>query len=300
MNYFQRLQSSIDFIENNLTEEITLTEVAEEANCSLYHFHRLFQILVGNSVKEYIRKRRLTFAARELVETQKSVIDIAFDYQYGAPESFTRAFKKMHGLSPLEYRKWGVFVPLNEKADLLKIYQEELKRGIRMKPTIKEKDEFIVIGIELQTHFSSCQQDVPKFWRSFSQKHSLQKLEELKNPDEIFGICYGSCNGRCGDPDLSEATQNNENGFNYLICSEVESLRNIPDGFIDKTIPKARYAVFTIKGGISEIQEGVESIYKNWLSHTGYELAHGPHFERYDDRWTEEENSEMEIWIPIK
>lgn len=70
MNYFQRLQTSIDFIENSLAEDITLAEVASKANCSLYHFHRLFQVLVGNSVKEYIRKRRLTLAAKQLVQTK--------------------------------------------------------------------------------------------------------------------------------------------------------------------------------------------------------------------------------------
>ena len=299
MNYFQRLQTSIDFIENNLTEDITLTEVASKANCSLYHFHRLFQILVGNSVKEYIRKRRLTLAAKQLVKTKKSIIDIAFDYRYGAPESFTRAFKKMYGLAPLQYRKWGVFTPLNEKADLMSIYIEELKRGITMQPIIKEKEEFYVVGIELNTEHGSCQQDVPKFWNSFSQKNSLLKLKNLKNPEEIFGICAGSCQGRCGDPEFPTASQCGT-GFGYLICSEVENLDHIPEGFVSRTIPEAKYAVFTIDGGFPKIQKGVEAIYKNWLSNTSYELADSPNFERYNGNWTGDKDSKMEIWIPIK
>ena len=300
MNYFQRLQRSIDFIETNLTEAISLTEVAEESYCSLYHFHRLFQIMVGNSAKEYIRKRRLTFAAKALVETKKAVIDIAYDYQYGTPESFSRAFKKMYGLSPLEYRKWGVFLPLNEKADLLSIYNEEKRRGITMKPVIQEKDEFHVVGIELNTQLDSCQRDVPQFWKGFSQKHALEGLQHLKSPNEIFGICFGSCNGRCNETASTEEAKNDESNFNYLVCSEVESLEDIPDGFIYKTFPKARYAVFTLKGGYQDLQKGVASIYKNWLSNTSYKLAHLPHFEKYDERWTGQSDSEMEIWIPIK
>jgi AraC family transcriptional regulator len=300
MSHFKRLQSSIDFIEDNLTEDITLTDVAKEANCSLFHFHRLFKILVGSSVKEYIRKRRFTFAAKQLVETQKSVIDIAFDYRYGAPESFTRAFKKMYGVSPLQYRKGGVFMPLNEKADLIKIYLAEQKRGIKMKPLIKEKDEFFVVGIELNTQHGSCQQDVPKFWDTISKKKSFDKLKNLKKPEQVFGICYGSCSGRCADPGIAPDPMVGEDGFRYLICSEVENLDDVPEGFALRTIPKGRYAVFTIKGGFSEIQKGVETIYKNWLSNTSYELADAPSFERYNDAWTGKEDSEMEIWIPIK
>ena len=299
MNYFQRLQTAIDFIENNLAEDITLAEVASKANCSLYHFHRLFQVLVGNSVKEYIRKRRLTLAAKQLVQTKKSVIDIAFDSRYGAPESFSRAFKKMYGSAPLQYRKWGVFMPLNEKADLMKIYQEELKRGITMQPVIKEKNEFYVVGIELTTEHGSCQQDVPKFWRSFNRKDTFLKLSNLKNCREIFGICAGSCQGRCGDSDFPMASQCGT-GFGYLICSEVENLDDIPDGFVSRTIPEAKYAVFTIEGGFPKIQKGMESIYKNWLSNTSYELANSPNFERYDEDWTGNNDSKMEIWIPVK
>lgn len=300
MNYLQRLQSSIDFIEDNLTEDIILTDVAKEANCSLYHFHRLFRILVGSSVKEYIRKRRFTFAAKQLVETQNSVIEIAFDYRYGAPESFTRAFKKMFGLSPLQYRKRGVFMPMNHKADLIKIYLAEQRRGIKMKPVIKEKDEFFVVGIELNTQHGSCQQDVPNFWDTFKKKEALNKFKHLKNPENIFGICYGSCSGRCSNPGFALDPKGGEDGFRYLICSEVENLDDVPEGFAFKTIPKGRYAVFTVKGGFSEIQKGVECIYKNWLSNTSYELADAPSFERYHEAWTGKEDSEMEIWIPIK
>ncbi len=75
---------------------------------------------------------------------------------------------------------------------------------------------------------------------------------------------------------------------------------DVPEGFVTKTIPKSRYAVFTIKGGLRQIQDGVEAIYKNWVANTSYELAHGPHFEKYDEAWAGIEASEMEIWIPIK
>ncbi|MCP4137421.1 MAG: helix-turn-helix domain-containing protein [bacterium] len=300
MNYFERLQNSINFIESNLTDDITLAEVAEEANCSLYHFHRLFQVFVGNSLKEYIRMRRLTSAARQLVETNVSIIDIAYDYQYGSPESFSRAFKKMHGLTPWEYRKWGVFVPLNNKANLLSISLVEQKRGINMKPVIKEKEAFTVVGIELETEHGSCRNDVPTFWKNLSQGESLKKLTSVKEPSQVFGICSGNCKGRCSDEAPARDSEELEEGFTYLICSEVMNSEDIPEGFVTRTVEKGRYAVFTIKGGFSEIQQGTGDIFKNWLPNTGYELANRPPLEKYDERWTGKTDGEMEIWIPIK
>ncbi len=300
MNYYQRLQSSIDFIENNVTKEFALTDVASKANCSLYHFHRLFQAIVGNSVKEYVRKRRLSFAARDLVNSKKSIIDIAFDYQYTAPEAFSRAFKKMYGLSPWQYRKWGAYSPLHKKANLLEINFEKIKGELKVKPRIIEKDQFLVVGIELSTHHKSCQQDVPGFWQEFSQKNSFNNIPNAIDGKEIFGICYGKCDGKCGDTSMAKISLEAEDTFGYLICSEVSDHSDVPDGFIPKTLPKGKYAVFTVKGGFAEIKKAINSIYKSWLPNTSYELAHSPDLERYDERWTGGEDSEMEIWIPIK
>jgi AraC family transcriptional regulator len=299
MNYFQRIQTAINFIEDNLTNEISLTEVAEEANCSLFHFHRLFQLYVGNSVKKYIRMRRLTDAARELVETTTKVIDIAFNYQYGSPEAFSRAFKKMHGLTPWEYRRWGVFVPLNRKADLVSIGLVEQRIGVTMKPEIREKDAFIVVGLELETEQGSCRNDVPTFWKTLSGGQSLRKLKHVKEPSEVFGICYGSCNGRCSDRSHDHDSDEQDGGFPYLICSEVTSAEDIPEGFVTRTIEKGRYAVFTIRGGFTEVQQASADIFKSWLQNTDYELANRPPLERYGERWTGKTDGEMEIWIPI-
>jgi AraC-like DNA-binding protein len=98
--YPRRLQAAIEYIEENLQEELALKEVAARAFASLYHFHRLFRALVGQSLKEYIRCRRLVLAARELVTTRRSVTEIALSYRYSAPESFLRAFKGLFAVTP--------------------------------------------------------------------------------------------------------------------------------------------------------------------------------------------------------
>lgn len=103
MEYISRIQSSIDYIEDNLTSEIDLKNVADQSYFSLYYFHKIFHPITQTSIKEYIRKRRLTEAAYELVNTKNRIIDIAIKYQYQSQAAFTRAFKKMYGTTPGKY-----------------------------------------------------------------------------------------------------------------------------------------------------------------------------------------------------
>lgn len=105
MNNLERIQDSIDYIEENLEKKISLDDIANRAYLSKFHFHRLFHSAVGESIGDYIRKRRLSEAARELRETNEKIIDIAFKYQFNSQESFTRSFRKNYGLSPSEYRR---------------------------------------------------------------------------------------------------------------------------------------------------------------------------------------------------
>lgn len=105
MNSYERVQAAIDYIEGHLTDPIPLEQVAAAACFSLPHFYRIFHALVGHSLKEYIRKRRLSEAALRLVTTSENLIQICFDYQFGSQETFTRAFRKMFGITPGRFRK---------------------------------------------------------------------------------------------------------------------------------------------------------------------------------------------------
>lgn len=99
-----QIQKSIDYIEKHLCENIKLGVIAKQSHFSEFHFHRLFHKTVGSSVMEYIRTRRLSEAAGELIETNEKITNIAFKYQFSSEESFSRSFKKLYGKSPREYR----------------------------------------------------------------------------------------------------------------------------------------------------------------------------------------------------
>lgn len=99
------IKKSIEYIENNLNKKIQLKELADKAFLSKYHFHRVFHSVVGEPVAEYIRKKRLEEAANELLTTENKIIDIALKYQFSNQESFTKAFKRLYGIPPKEFRK---------------------------------------------------------------------------------------------------------------------------------------------------------------------------------------------------
>lgn len=105
MSRVSKIRESLSFIEKNLNNDIRLEELSNIVYLSKYHYHRLFRELTGDSVKQYISKRRMAEAARELVSTDGRILDIALRYQYGSQEAFTRAFKRLYGTTPGEYRK---------------------------------------------------------------------------------------------------------------------------------------------------------------------------------------------------
>lgn len=107
MDWLTGIQNAINYIEEHLTEEIDYEEVAKEAACSNFYFQRIFGILCGLSLGDYIRNRRLTLAGDELSVSDDKVIDIALKYGYESPESFTRAFSRFHGVTPSEAKKDG-------------------------------------------------------------------------------------------------------------------------------------------------------------------------------------------------
>jgi AraC family transcriptional regulator len=105
MNYDACIKKSVEYIEHNLDKKIELEDLADKAFLSKYHFHRIFHAVVGEPVAEYIRKRRLMKAANDLLCTEYKIVDISYKYQFGSHEVFTKAFKKLYGMPPGEFRR---------------------------------------------------------------------------------------------------------------------------------------------------------------------------------------------------
>jgi AraC-like DNA-binding protein len=118
MDYIHPINCAIDYIESSLTQEIDLSKVAAAAGYSSFHLSRLFRAMTGETPAGYVRKRRLSEAARQLLTTKRRILDIALDHQFGSQAAFTRAFRAAFGISPGAYRKRGQFVRLTRRITL--------------------------------------------------------------------------------------------------------------------------------------------------------------------------------------
>ena len=290
MDYLSHVRDAVNYIEANLARDIKAMDVAQEAAFSRYHFHRIFTALVGRSVTGYIRRRRLTEAAHELIGSDRKIIDIALDYQFETPESFTRAFKKMYGLTPGQYRKKGKNIEILNQSKIDEDILRHLNGGFTMEPKIVTKDEFKIVGMKIFGENTNT--EIVELWQKFMPR--IGEIKNLLNIDINKNICFGMC---------YPSEEMNETGeFEYIASIEVSSLDDIPQGMVGRTIPRQKYAVFTHKGVADKIKETYKYIYGTWQPKSGCELVKAPDFEYYDERFDadNQEDSEMDIYIPIK
>lgn len=289
MSYFERIQCSIDFIEENLTNQFSLIDVSKRACFSLYHFHRVFHCITGTSLKEYIRKRRLSEASYEILKTDNKIIDIAFRYLYETPETFSRAFKNEFGVSPINYRKNSsnghYFKPFKLKNHTF------IKGDMSMEPKIKTIPAFKVMGYKLETTSIDGKnfEEIPKFWQKLLSDECalLKKIKGVINPQISYGMCT----------DLKE-----DGSFTYVVGYEVSTFDNAEKEMHCETIPELKYAIFTAKGEMPEsIQSTTKYIYGKWFPDSGFEFAGNADFELYDEsRMQNPKSAECDIYIPIK
>lgn len=283
MRWTECIGDAISFIEENITEEITIADIAKMVHISPFYFQKGFAMLCDFTVGDYIRCRRLTLAGSEIAASGDKIIDIALKYGYDSPDSFTKAFVRFHGCTPSAVRKDGAsikyFAPLSIKF--------ALKGGYSMDYKIAEKDEFTVVGLKRTFKYENAMQDVPRLWGEFHQ------MSVGKAICPMYGI------------NADESMQGNE--FEYLIADNYNPAMDIPDGFVTKVIPKFTWAVFSCKGAMPQAMQDVnKKIYSEWLPNCkDYEIAAGYCIEMYEDPakyeyGVQDENYYSEMWIPVK
>lgn len=269
MDYIERIQSGIDFVELHLDSNITTEQVAREAGLSQWHFQRIFKATTNETLKSYIRARRLARSLELLLETDLRIIDIALSTGYENQESYTRAFKKSFGMTPGHYRKIGDRALFLKKVQITDEYLKHIQANVSLAPEIKHQPTRRLIG--LRTYFYGVDSDknniadkLHPLWDSF-----LSRLTEI--PDVIAGTCYGAI----------QETGKHTDQLNYVAGIEVRHTASIPTGMEEIIIPACTYARFRHRGEVTLLDNTVNFIYSNWLLNSTVQHNHGPDLEIY-------------------
>ena len=278
MEWVERLNQSMNYIEEHLTSEIDYEQLARIACCSTYHYQRMFTYMAGVTLAEYIRRRKMSLAAVDLQGGDAKVVDIAEKYGYRSPTAFNRAFQGVHGIAPSSVRGEGIsvksFPPITFKIAV---------KGVEeMNYRIETKDAFHIIGVSTPLHreIENNFMIVPKMWQDAAVNGTIQKLAGMMDTP-LMGL-------------LGVSICNDEEEWKYFIA--VSSTKESNE-FEDYIVPASTWAIFSGSGTNQSIQELEQRIVTEWLPTSGYEYANAPDIEVYLN--SDPQNAQYEVWIPV-
>lgn len=280
MQWIDRMNDAVGYIERHLTDEIDYEQLARLACCSSYHFQRMFAYMAGVGLAEYIRRRKMSLAAADLQLGGVKIIDVAAKYGYQSPTAFNRAFQSVHGVAPSALKSEGVKLKSYPPITFL----ITIKGAEEMNYRIETRPAFRVVGVsqKMSNVVEENFRDVPLLWQRVSMDGTLQKLAARMStePKGVLGVCG------CGEKDQ----------WRYYIA--VAS--NEPAGEFETCIvPACTWAIFPGSGVCPQaIQELEQRIVTQWLPASGFEYADGPDIELYLS--PDPQHAEFEVWVPVK
>jgi AraC family transcriptional regulator len=286
MGMVESLQKALDYMEEHLLDQLAIEKIAKQANMSEFHFQRIFSILTDIPVGEYLRRRRLTLAAQELSTSNNKIIDIALKYGYDTPESFTKAFRRQHGLTPSQARNHSGKLTSYNRLTI----QVNLKGAEPMNYKIVEKESFKVVGVKREFSCVNGENQVmiPKMWEDVHVDGTNDLLFQLNN-GQIKGVL-----GVCVDKRDSQSQL-----MDYWIATAHTG--DSSDGLSEMEIPASKWGVFEVNGAMPDaMHKAWKQILSEWFPSSHYEHAGTPELEVYSDGNPSSPNYYSEIWIPLK
>lgn len=287
MDSLKDMNTSMKYIEENLAGVIDFKTVARFAYCSEYHFKRMFSFLAGVTLSEYIRRRRLSLAAFELQNSDVKVIDVAVKYGYRSPDSFTRAFFQLHGVTPTEARNNGQ--PL--KAYPVMTFELSIRGGHEMNYRIEQKEAFRIIGImkRVPIIFEGENPEITAMWQSLTEE-KINQLQELSDVAP-HGMIQASTN-------FSEGRYEEKGELDQYIG--VATTSEDSGDFSKLEVPATTWAVFESTGPFpNTLQDTWGRIYSEWFPSSNYQAAEGPEILSIKSKDLTSPSVKSEIWIPV-
>lgn len=284
--YGVRINRALNYAQEKLPAAVELEEVADIAAFSPYHFHRVFMLVVGETFAGFMRKRRLEWAAMELIKTDRRILDISIDVGYESQESFTRAFRNYFATSPGKFRR-DVRSPQEAFLELKSLF--EIQLGEFMKPEIVERERVTLIGIQRSY-------DKPDFSGALSQWQEFWSQSDAVNATDrncFYGLSVV--------PTRTRQKNNCQGTFQYLSAYATADDAVTPDSMIKKVMPPQKYAKFTFHGPVSGFQSFIMNVWTHYLPESGLEVLELPEIEVYDERFNiDSHDSEMDYLVPVR
>ena len=306
----QYLQKALEYIDQNILEDISLYDISNVAGFSVPHFYRLFKNLTGDTIGAYISRRRLSLAAKELIYSDKSISSIAYEYGFDSHDVFTRAFTRMYGISPKQYRKEAKSIGsdgnncsdmsnknnCNDKSNYNNSHEKgrpPLKRlevinedsaivDMHMKFSMIHTDEIRVIGLECQAVKWDSDGSIGRVWSDFLQR--VEAVNELAIPTMMYGICEHET---CGPK-----------GFTYMAAVGVNESAHIPAGMMERRIKATTFFCASVPDDISipDAYAGAAGVAQS----LGYELAEYDEIEVYQEIFRDPDDHIFNLWVPVE
>lgn len=279
MEWIDRLNEAMEYIEAHLTDKIDYGRLSQIACCSSYHFQRMFAYMAGVTLSEYIRRRKMSLAAVDLQGGEGKVIDIAAKYGYNSPTAFNRAFQSVHGIAPSAVKQEGISV----KSYPPIVFQITVKGAEVMDYRIETKEAFRILGISapLEKEIEKNFMVVPNLWQEAAANGTIEKLAQMMDTAPMGLLGVSACN--------------DEEQWKYLIAVASTKESGI---FEEYVVPAATWAVFPGTGTNQSVQELERRIVTEWLPTSGYEYGNAPDIELYLN--ADPQNARYEVWIPVK
>jgi AraC family transcriptional regulator len=284
----ERIQRGVDFIEARLDEDVPLEDVARAAGISQWHFQRMFKALTGETLKVYIRSRRLAGSLDRLLTTKLRILDIAMLAGFESQEAFARAFKQAFGLTPQQYRSVGDKSLFLRKVSFDARYLEHINQKLSLSPELYSQPRLLLVGkrtlfYSVDSEKNNIGEELGPLWQAF-----LPHLSEIEH--RVSGCCYGVVRQEAAGSERLE----------YHAAIAVTALGHVPPGFVTFELPAGNYAKFTHHGPAQDVNHTVNYAYSTWLAQSEYRHTYAPDLEIYGaDYHPTSPDSVLHYAIPI-
>ncbi|GHD65376.1 AraC family transcriptional regulator [Jeongeupia chitinilytica] len=312
IEYSRRMNRVLDHIDRHLDQSLELAQLADVAHFSPFHFHRVFQAWMGETLGDYLRRRRLEAAAATLaIHPDEPVLNVALGVGFGSGEAFARAFKLRFGMTP---SAWRAQTPARWQAEVAAVHARQAERLRNLDQALRKPDQTsadadghtghsffdleTLMNVSIQTlpaariaylrHIGPYGPALGLFWR---QKFAPWARIHGLATHTAYGIGYD-------DPSITPAEK----------C-RYDAAVEVPAGFVASgevgvaELPGGRYAVAHFNGDVRTIGDAWLALTRDWLPSSGYQFDHRPCFERYagaPDENTDREQFECDLCIPVR